>query len=121
MENKRILIFDDDRHVLEIFTIVLEDMGHIVNQCQTSHDVLEKVERFQPDLILMDNWIPDIGGVEATQILKSDAQYCDIPVILVSANSDIEELASKAGANGFLSKPFDLERLEEIVQGIFKD
>lgn len=121
MENKRILIFDDDRHVLEIFTIVLEDMGHIVEQCQTSHDVLEKVERFQPDLILMDNWIPDIGGVAATQILKSHPQYRDIPVILVSANSDIEDLAATAKADGFLSKPFDLDSLEGIVNETFQD
>lgn len=121
MENKRILIFDDDRHVLEIFTIVLEDMGHIVEQCQTSHDVLEKVERFQPDLILMDNWIPDIGGVTATQILKSNPQYRDIPVILVSANSDIEDLAATAKADGFLSKPFDLDSLEGIVNETFQD
>lgn len=120
MENKRILIFDDDRHVLEIFTIVLEDMGHIVEQCQTSHDVLEKVERFQPDLILMDNWIPDIGGVAATQILKSNPQYRDIPVILVSANSDIEDLAATAKADGFLSKPFDLDSLEGIVNETFQ-
>lgn len=121
MENKRILIFDDDRHVLEIFTIVLEDMGHIVEQCQTSHDVLEKVESFQPDLILMDNWIPDIGGVAATQILKSNPQYRDIPVILVSANSDIEDLAATAKADGFLSKPFDLDSLEGIVNETFQD
>ncbi|WP_312697944.1 MULTISPECIES: response regulator [Sphingobacterium] len=118
MVNKKILIFDDDQHVLEIFTIVLEDMGYIVEQSRTSHDVLDKVTSFQPDLIFMDNWIPDIGGVAATQILKSNPLYRDIPVILVSANSDIEFLASQAKANSFLSKPFDLDSLEGIVKNV---
>ncbi|WP_313189774.1 response regulator [Sphingobacterium sp.] len=120
MENKKILIFDDDRHVLEIFTIVLEDMGHIVYQSRTSHDVLEKVSSFKPDLIFMDNWIPDIGGVAATQMLKSSPLYRDIPVILVSANSDIEFLAGQAKANCFLSKPFDLVSFEAIVNRILQ-
>lgn len=120
MENKRILIFDDDPHVLEIFTIVLEEMGHVVQHSQTSHDVSDRVTSFQPDLIFMDNWIPDIGGVAATQILKSNPLYCDIPVILVSANSDIGFLASQAKADLFLSKPFDLDSLESIVNKIFQ-
>lgn len=121
MENKRILIFDDDPHVLEIFTIVLEEMGHVVQHSQTSHDVLNRVSNFKPDLILMDNWIPDIGGVAATQILKSNDIFRDIPVILVSANSEIEDLACRAKANGFLSKPFDLESLENIVTKILQE
>lgn len=116
MNNKKILIFDDDPHVLEIFSIVLEDMGYTINRSTTSHDVLEKVSRYQPDLILMDNWIPEIGGVAATQLLKGHSDFRSIPVILVSANSEVEVLANNALADGFLSKPFDLDRLEKLVE-----
>lgn len=120
MKNKTILIFDDDPHVMEIISIVLEDLGYTINRSTTSHDVLEKVGRYQPDLILMDNWIPEIGGVAATQLLKGHAGFRSIPVILVSANSEVEELAKKASADGYLSKPFDLDRLEELVNDIFR-
>ncbi|MGN0020761.1 MAG: response regulator [Sphingobacterium hotanense] len=115
MKQKTILIFDDDPHVLEIFTIVLEDMGYLIRQSSTSHDVLEKVEFCQPDLVLMDNWIPEIGGIAATKLLKGHSDYQHIPVVLVSANSEIEALAETASADAFLSKPFDLEKLEQLV------
>ena len=63
----------------------------------------------------MDNWIPNIGGVEATKLLKSHPEFKNIPVIYVTANSDIKTLAQNAQADDFVAKPFNLEDLEEKV------
>ena len=63
----------------------------------------------------MDNWIPDDGGVIATQKLKKTETLRDIPVIYFSANSDIELLTNQAGAQSFLAKPFDLADLERTI------
>ncbi|MNT89342.1 CAI-1 autoinducer sensor kinase/phosphatase CqsS [compost metagenome] len=63
----------------------------------------------------MDNWIPNIGGVEATKLLKSHDEFKNIPVIYVTANSDIKTLAQNAQADDFVAKPFNLEDLEEKV------
>ncbi|WP_333863476.1 response regulator [Sphingobacterium sp.] len=112
---KTVLIFEDDTIILEVITVVLTDLGFRVEVSETSHDIIQKVESAEPDLILMDNWIPNIGGVEATRLLKADKRFSDIPVIYVSANNDIQSLADRAGADDFLSKPFDLEDLENIV------
>jgi len=114
-KTKTILIFEDDTIILEVITVVLTDLGFQVEVSETSHDIIQKVESAEPDLILMDNWIPNIGGVEATRLLKADKRFSHIPVIYVSANNDIQSLANRAGANDFLSKPFDLEDLENIV------
>ena len=108
-------MLDDDRHVLEICSIILETNGYHVEVSETSHDIIEKVEAVQPDLILMDNWIPKIGGIEATRLLKSNPTFRDIPVIYLSANTDIEQLALQAGADSYLAKPFNLEDLENMV------
>ncbi|VTR28808.1 Mycobacterial persistence regulator A [Sphingobacterium thalpophilum] len=108
-------MLDDDRHVLEICSIILETNGYHVEVSETSHDIIEKVEAVQPDLILMDNWIPKIGGIEATRLLKSHPTFRDIPVIYLSANTDIEQLALQAGADSYLAKPFNLEDLENMV------
>ncbi|MNI59016.1 CAI-1 autoinducer sensor kinase/phosphatase CqsS [compost metagenome] len=94
---------------------MLTDLGFHVEVSETSHDIIQKVETTEPNLILMDNWIPNIGGVEATRLLKADDRFKHIPVIYVSANNDIESLAARAGADDFLSKPFDLDDLEDIV------
>lgn len=118
--NKKILIFEDDISILEIVTIILEDAGYAVETSQTSHDIIERVATIKPDLILMDNWIPNIGGKEATKLLKRDLTFGHIPVIYITANSDIAELAKDAGADDFLAKPFDLDDLEKIVAKYLK-
>ena len=112
---KKLLIFDDDKSILEVISIIFEENGYKVEISETSHDIIQKVTEFQPDVILMDNWIPNIGGVEATKLLKNHEDFKHIPVIYVTANNDIEMLAQKANADDFVAKPFNLEDLEEKV------
>lgn len=121
MENKKILIFDDDVAILEVVTIIFEENGYNVKISETSHDILEKVGECKPDVILMDNWIPKIGGVEATKILKNNAEFKHIPVIYMTANNNIAALASEALADDYISKPFDLNDLEEKVAKYIKE
>jgi CheY-like chemotaxis protein len=70
---------------------------------------------YTPDIIFMDNWLPDVGGIDATRALKRHGTLKNIPVIYFSANNDVESLAQQAGADGFLSKPFDIQELEDII------
>ncbi|RRQ45240.1 PleD family two-component system response regulator [Chryseobacterium sp. SC28] len=111
----KILIFDDDASILEVITLIFEENGYKVEISETSHDIIDKVSQSRPDVILMDNWIPNIGGVEATKLLKSHEQFKHIPVIYVTANNDIAALAEIAGADDYVAKPFNLEDLEEKV------
>ncbi|ROI14907.1 response regulator [Epilithonimonas hominis] len=120
MDKKKILIFDDDTTLLELISIIFKDGGYEVDISQTSHNILEKVSEFLPDIILMDNWIPNIGGIEATKLLKSNEQFRNIPVIYVTANNDIESLAESAKADDYVAKPFDLEELENKVAKYIK-
>ena len=115
MSKKKILIFDDDKTILEGITIIFEEYGYHVEISETSHDILEKVAQYQPDVILMDNWIPKIGGVEATRLLKNHDEFKTIPVIYVTANNDIVALAKQAQADDYVAKPFNLEDLEDKV------
>ncbi|UKB77605.1 response regulator [Chryseobacterium sp. MEBOG07] len=121
MSKKKILIFDDDTAILEVITIIFEENGYEVKISETSHDILERVAEYKPDVILMDNWIPRIGGVEATKLLKSTEEFKHIPVIYVTANNDIVALASEAQADDYVSKPFNLDDLEEKVAKHIKE
>jgi len=121
MSKKKILIFDDDTTILEVITIIFEENGYQVEISETSHDILEKVEQYKPDVILMDNWIPKIGGVEATRLLKSHGEFKSIPVIYVTANNDIVALAKEAQADDYVAKPFNLEDLEDKVAKYLKE
>jgi DNA-binding NtrC family response regulator len=112
---KRVIIFDDDEDILSICSYILEEQGWEVHTFTDCNNIVEKVSSIEPTVILMDNWIPDAGGIIATQTLKKTEGLKDIPVVYFSANSDIQLLAETAGAETYLAKPFDLDELERVV------
>ncbi|GAB2701977.1 hypothetical protein GCM10027037_29330 [Mucilaginibacter koreensis] len=116
--NKKVVIFDDDEDILSICSYILEEQGWEVHTFTDCNHITEKVSEINPDVILMDNWIPDSGGIVATQTLKKDENLRDIPVVYFSANSDIQLLADHAGAETYLAKPFDLEDLERVINEV---
>jgi len=116
--NKKVIIFDDDEDILSICSYILEEQGWEVHTFTDCNNIIDKVLGVLPDVILMDNWIPDAGGIVATQTLKKSAELKHIPVIYFSANSDIQILASNAGAQTYLAKPFDLEELERVINNV---
>ncbi|BAU52383.1 response regulator [Mucilaginibacter gotjawali] len=115
---KKIVIFDDDEDILSICSFILEEQGWTVYAYTDCNKIVEKISAVMPDIIIMDNWIPDDGGIIATQTLKKNEALKHIPVIYFSANSDIEQLASHAGAETYLAKPFDLEDLEMVINSV---
>lgn len=114
-EQKKVFIFDDNTDILELCTFILEDAGYEIKTSSTSNNIIDQVAAYIPDIIFMDNWLPDVGGIEATRELKSHDQLKSIPVIYFSANNDVMSLADQAGADGYLSKPFDIQELENII------
>ncbi|MBK0380206.1 response regulator [Mucilaginibacter segetis] len=117
-DNHKIIIFDDDEDILSICSYILEEQGWDVYTFTDCTNILEKVSGIMPDVILMDNWIPESGGIIATQTLKKNESLKNIPVVYFSANSDIQLLAQHAGAETHLAKPFDLEELEKVVNSV---
>lgn len=114
--NKKVFIFDDNIEILELCTEILEDLGLEVKTSPTTNSIEEQVSSYMPDLIFMDNWLPDISGIEATKLIRANEALKHIPVIYFSANSNISALASEAGADEFLAKPFDIDSFEEVVK-----
>lgn len=114
-EQKKVFIFDDNNDILELCTFILEDAGYEIKTSSTSNNIIDQVSAYIPDIIFMDNWLPDVGGIEATRELKSHDELKNIPVIYFSANNDVMSLADQAGADGYLSKPFDIQELENII------
>lgn len=115
---KRILICDDDADILSICTYILEEQGWEVHTRTHCNDILEVIGNVKPQVILMDNWIPETGGIKATQAIKAVDDFKNIPVIYFSANNDIKSLAEQAGADTFLAKPFDIEELERVIKSV---
>jgi len=109
------MIFDDDTDLLEVCSLILTAKNFEVIIKDRCTEIINDVIMHSPDVILMDNWIPDIGGVKATRMVKNSADLRHIPVIFFSANNNVSELAEEAGADYALQKPFDITELEEMV------
>src|SRR5665213_268274 len=102
---KKILVADDNPAILDALKIMLEEEGYEV---ETTEDgaAAQNMQQPLPDLLLLDVWMSGIDGRDVCKHLKSVAATKHVPVIIVSATKDIEEIARAAGADGFISKPF---------------
>ncbi|MES2874159.1 MAG: response regulator [Bacteroidota bacterium] len=117
---KKVLVCDDDKNVRYLMTFALTGMGWEVITCEDCTNIIEKVVEFQPSVIIMDNQIPDIGGIKTVQILKANPIYKDIPVIFATSDHGISKLAEEAGADFYLSKPVDIKKLESLMKDSYR-
>lgn len=111
-----ILLIDDDLAIVEAVTIALESEHHSVMTCTEPTQWSTLIEQSVPDLILVDYFIKGVSGQDIIRTLKSTSSFASIPVLLVSAHSNLKELAQSANADGYLEKPFDLTTLFALVQ-----
>lgn len=112
---KRVLIFDDDADILEVCSIVLGNNGFEVVTRKSCDDILAKLDQYEPDVVLMDNKIPPMGGIMASQTIKASPDHAGMPVVFFSANQDVARLAKEAGADLYIEKPFDLDTLVAVL------
>jgi class 3 adenylate cyclase len=105
----RILIVDDTEATRELLARRLRREGHHVVQVANGRTALGRVAREIFDLILLDMMMPDLNGYEVLTQLKADARFRHIPVIVISALDEIDSVVRciEAGAEDYLSKPFD--------------
>ena len=111
---KCVLIYDDDLEILEVCKAILGNLYRIETRANCDN-VMEEVVAINPDVILMDLWIPKIGGEKAIELLKKDTALQEIPVIIFSANDDTEKISERIHANGYLKKPFDLVEFKRVI------
>jgi DNA-binding NtrC family response regulator len=108
---QKVLIVDDEKQIRSILTQLLEDEGYCVQSaCDGEHAVVQ-ADNFSPDLILMDQKMPGMNGIEAMVRIRKD--HPDKTVIILTAHASVELAveAIKKGAYDYLSKPFDNEEL----------
>lgn len=111
---KCVLIYDDDLEILEVCKAILGSIYRIETRVNCDN-VLEESKTINPDVILMDLWIPKIGGEKAIALLKEDSSLKKIPVIIFSANDDTENISLRIKADGYLKKPFDLITFKRVI------
>ncbi|MCS7225023.1 MAG: response regulator [Armatimonadetes bacterium] len=119
---KRILVVDDERHIVRLVQVNLERHGYQVLTAYDGVECLEKARSDKPDLIVLDVMMPRLDGFQALQQLKDDPQTKDIPVIMLTARAqDRDVLAGYTyGADLYLTKPFNPLELISLVKRVFE-
>lgn len=118
-EGRTILLVDDDVRNIFALTSALEQRGAIVEIGRNGREALEKLDQVGDiDLVLMDVMMPEMDGLEATRRLRTDPRFEKMPVIAITAKAtkDDREQCLAAGANDYLAKPVDLERLFSLLR-----
>ena len=114
---KKILVIDDEEYIVKMLALKLKEVGYDCISCVTTQEGIKAAKEQKPNLIIMDIMMPNINGLEATEILKNDPDTSDIPVIILSAKSleEDQEKAREIGADGFISKPILPQKLLEKI------
>ncbi|MBA3723390.1 MAG: response regulator [Candidatus Levybacteria bacterium] len=107
---KKILVADDDPAIVDCLQIMLEEADYEV-KTTTDGETVRMVKKELPDVILLDIWMSGEDGRDICRYLKSQNQTKRIPIIMISATRDLAESAKKAGAEDFLTKPFQMNDL----------
>ena len=121
VNQKEILIIDDDKSITEMLTMLLETRGYFVTVAHSGKEAFEKVSN-TTDLILLDVILPDQDGFDVCQKLKLHADTNNIPIIILSAKLLSEDIVEGLylGADDYLTKPFEYEELVARMEAVMR-
>ena len=122
MIDKKILVVDDEPHLVRSLTFILEKAGYIVSSASNGEEALSKIQQTKPNLVFLDVMMPKKNGYEVCEEIKKSSELKDIYVIILTAKGQEtdREQGLKAGANEFITKPFSpleiMARVKKILE-----
>lgn len=119
LEEKKILVVDDENKIVEVVKSYLEREGCIVFEAFDGKQALEIFERTSPDLIVLDLMLPDMTGEEICNIIRKKSR---VPIIMLTAKIDEKSIISglHIGADDYMTKPFSPRELMARIYAIFR-
>ncbi|MDW7710228.1 MAG: response regulator [Deferrisomatales bacterium] len=109
----RILIVDDEEHIRTLYTLELEDDGHSVVALASGKNLVSEIERFRPDVVVLDIKMVDVSGLDVLQEVRT--RYYDLPVILCSAYGSYKGDLKSIAADYYVVKSSDLTELKKRI------
>lgn len=113
---KKILVAEDDKAIIEVVRIILENEGYDVLTADQGEHVYKTIDKHAPDMILLDIWLFGEDGGQIAKTIKSKSHTKHIPLVMMSANNETEKITKEAGADDFLLKPFNIDDLLYMVK-----
>jgi DNA-binding response OmpR family regulator len=119
MKDQKILIIDDEKELCSLLKEYFSEEGYVVEVSYDGEGGISKVESFEPDVIILDHRMPNIGGFE---VIKKVRETRSIPIICVSAvtSQEVVEECLRLGATKYIFKPINLEGLSQSIKSVLK-
>jgi len=117
MEQKKILVADDNENIREALTYLLEDEGYQLWLAKDGAETIKRVKEFRPDILFLDIMMPEINGYDVCRAIKSDPDLKDTYIIMLTAKGQVaeQERGKEVGADEYIVKPFSpMEILTKI-------
>ena len=119
---KKILVVDDERHIVRLVEVNLTKAGYDVTSAYDGIEALEKVAEDKPDMIILDVMMPRMDGFDTLKKLQADPETEGIPVIMLTAKAQDADIFRgwSSGVSSYLTKPFNPRELLTFVERIFQ-
>jgi len=118
----KILIVDDERDIVETLVFMLKQKGYECIFANDGEEGLKLAKEEEPDLIILDVMMPKINGYKICRLLKYDARYKKIPIIMITARGQEQDKAigEETGADEYITKPFEFSTVIEKIEKYLK-
>ena len=122
MDKRKVLVIDDEPDLVKAVEIRLEEAGYDVIFAYDGIEGLDKARREKPDLIILDLMLPKMDGYKICALLKKDAKYTKIPVIMFTARAQEsdKQMGEEVGADLYITKPFQHEIILAKIKELLK-
>ena len=112
---KTVMVADDNQGILDVMKVILEHGGYMVITTNDGRTV-RNLKAPLPDLLFLDIMLSGTDGRELCRELKENVKTRDLPILMLSANSELEKISKACGSDGYLSKPFDMKNMLDLVE-----
>ena len=122
MEEKRILVVEDERAIREMVVFTLKRAGFTVSEAEDAAAARRALVDHSPDLVLLDWMLPDLSGLELARALRRDQATRELPIMMLTARAaeDDKVLGLESGADDYLTKPFSARELVARIQALLR-
>ena len=122
MDKQHILVVEDHKPLLAGIQDILETEGYAVSTAVNGAEALQAMEQARPDLIVADIMMPVMDGYALYKTVRNRSEWTAIPIIFLTSKAEEEDLlqGKKLGVNGYITKPFDPNKLLEMIETLLK-
>jgi two-component system alkaline phosphatase synthesis response regulator PhoP len=111
-----ILVVDDDAPIRDLMVEFLEMEGYAVRAARHGLEALQLVRAQRPDVVLLDLMMPEMNGQQFAEACREEPGLAGLPIVLMSAAPEGADVSSRIGARAHMRKPFDLDRLSQVLE-----